>query len=150
MGVVSAMKEIFACHGIPNNVVSDNGPQFVSQEFAQFASTYGFSHTTSSPRYPQGNGLVERTVQTVKALLKKSLFAKEDYHLALLAYRSTPHETTSISPAQLLMGRRLRTTLPSSSAYLQPELVKRPTVYAEDKRGKENQAAYYNKRYGVT
>jgi transposase InsO family protein len=108
------MKEIFACHGIPNNVVSDNGPQFVSEEFAQFASIYGFSHTTSSP---QGNGLVERTVQSVKALLKKSLFAKEDYHLALLGYRSTSHETTSVSPVQLLMGLRLRTTLPPSSSY---------------------------------
>ena len=50
-------------------------------------------------RHPQGNGLVERKVQTMKTLLKKSLSANEDFHMALLSYRSTPHETTGVSPA---------------------------------------------------
>ena len=62
------------------------GPQFDSEEFEQFAKQYGFEHKTSSPYYPQGNTLAERTVQTVKNLLKKSM----DPHMALLAYRSTP------------------------------------------------------------
>lgn len=139
--LISAMKGNFACTGIPNNLVSDNGPQFVGEEFAQVASVYGFSHPTSSPRYPQGNGLVERTVRIAIDLLKKVAFAKEDFNLALLASRSTPHETMSVSLAQLLMGRRLRTSLPSSSSHLQPELVKRPAVYAEDQKHKGKQAA---------
>ena len=60
--VVSTMTEIFACHGIPTEIVSDNEPQFYVAEFQQFAAQFSFRHTTSSLRYPQGNGLVERCV----------------------------------------------------------------------------------------
>lgn len=84
--VITMLKEAFSRHGIPAVVCSDNGPQFSSSEFAQFAKSYGFCQVTSSPHYPQSNGEVERTVQTVKGMLKKS----GDPHLAVLAYRSTP------------------------------------------------------------
>lgn len=50
--VITAMKEIFACHGVPWEVLSDNGPQFSCGEFAEFAKQYGFYHSTSSPRCP--------------------------------------------------------------------------------------------------
>ena len=68
--VVSALQSIFARHGIPETLRSDNGPQYSSAEFARFASTYGFKHVTSSPHFPQSNGQAERAVQTVKNLLK--------------------------------------------------------------------------------
>ena len=84
--VISALTEIFACHGIPSEIVSDNGPQFSGAEFQQFAVKLGFRHITSSPRYPQGNGLVERCVQTVKAMLKKARFTGES--LAWLCSRT--------------------------------------------------------------
>ena len=54
--VISAMKSVFARHGIPSTVVSDNGPQYDSAEMKTFASLYGFKHITSSPHYPQSNG----------------------------------------------------------------------------------------------
>ncbi|XP_064390623.1 uncharacterized protein K02A2.6-like [Halichondria panicea] len=54
--IITVLKAIFARHGIPETVRSDNGPQFSSHEFTQFAQTYGFKHTTSSPHYPQSNG----------------------------------------------------------------------------------------------
>ena len=94
--VIAALKTIFARHGIPDTVRSDNGPQYSSQEFAMFASSYGFSHITSSPRYPQSNGQVERTVQTIKNLMKKST----DPHVAILTYRATPHPWCGYSPAE--------------------------------------------------
>jgi len=84
--VILILKELFSTHGIPDIIVSDNGPQFSSDVFVLFATEYGFVHVTTSPKYPRANGEVERAVRTVKALLRKN----EDPYPALLAYRSTP------------------------------------------------------------
>ena len=99
--VIDSLKALFSRHGIPQVVVSDNGPQFSSQEFEEFSKSYGFTHVTSSPHYPQSNGLAERNVKTVKKLLKLS----KDPYLALLNYRSTPLPWCGRSPGELLMGR---------------------------------------------
>ena len=103
--VIRALKSIFARHGTPEQVRSDNGPQFDSAEFLHFAKEWGFKHTTSSPRFPQSNGEVERGVRTVKNLITK----EKDPAKGLLAYRSTP-QACKFSPAQLLMGRQIRGT----------------------------------------
>ena len=105
--VLWQMKIIFARHGIPNPVISDNGPQFSSREFILFSKLYCFTHRTSSPKHPQANGEAERAVKTLKCLLKKV----EDPFLALLSYRATPLRNR-YSPAELLMGRTLCTTVP--------------------------------------
>ena len=110
--VVSHTKNVFARFGIPKSVISDNGPQFTSQEYKLFAQQWDFIHNTSSPEYPQSNGFIERTIQTVKHSLKKAMVNNEDPALALLALRTTPAKD-HISPAQKLMGRTLRTNLPS-------------------------------------
>uniref|UniRef100_A0AAQ5Y149 Integrase catalytic domain-containing protein n=1 Tax=Amphiprion ocellaris TaxID=80972 RepID=A0AAQ5Y149_AMPOC len=109
--VIVHMKGFFARHGIPQSVVSDNGPQYACEEFKEFARQYGFKHITSSPLYPQANGQAEKGVQIVKRLLKKAKDGKTDPHLALLSYRAAPLECGA-SPAELLMCRKLRTTLP--------------------------------------
>ena len=62
MSVISALKSVFSRHGIPEIVRSDNGPQYSSAEFMSFASSYGFQHLTSSPKFPQSNGQGERAV----------------------------------------------------------------------------------------
>ncbi|XP_037565068.1 uncharacterized protein K02A2.6-like [Dermacentor silvarum] len=109
--VVDATSAIFARYGIPMEVLSDNGPQFSSREFALFSRTYDFKHITSSPGFPRSNGLSEKGVQVVKRLLKKTTEAKQDFWLALLAYRTSPLECGR-APAEILQGRRLRTLLP--------------------------------------
>ena len=93
-GVIAALRPIFARHGIPEIVRSDNRPQYVSQEMTNFATSYGFVQITSSPDYPRSSGLSERTVKTVKAMLEKS----NDPHLALLSYRSTELSWCNLSP----------------------------------------------------
>ena len=65
--IISHLKSIFSRYGIPERLISDNGPQYSSAEFADFASQYGFDHITSSPHYPQANGEAERAVATVNA-----------------------------------------------------------------------------------
>ena len=64
--VIEALETIFARHSIPDELRSDNGPHYHSDEFALFAKDWGFKHTTSSPRFPQSNGEAERAVRTVK------------------------------------------------------------------------------------
>ena len=70
--------------------MSDNGPQYASCEFTKFTSEWGFEHVTSSPTYPQSSGLAERTVQTIKQLMKKAKEEKKDVYLSLLELRNTP------------------------------------------------------------
>lgn len=60
--VILKLKKVFAAHGIPEKVISDIGPQFSSKEFENFARTWDFVHVTSSPHYPQSNGLSEKAV----------------------------------------------------------------------------------------
>ena len=115
--VITHLKSIFSRYGIPTVVMSDNGPQYAATAFEEFAKEYRFVHEMSSPRYPQANGAAERAVKTVKQLLTKN----HDPHLAMLAYRSTPLEN-GYSPAELLLGHKLHTTLSISKEQLQPNL----------------------------
>ena len=89
--------------------------QFSSTSFAKFAEDYGFTHILTNPRYLQANGEVECAVQTVKNLLKKT----SDPYKALIAYRATPLES-GLSLAELLMGRKIRTRIPTSPSNLKP------------------------------
>ncbi|XP_045534999.1 uncharacterized protein LOC123721191 [Papilio machaon] len=90
--VIGALKEQFARHGIPAHLVTDNGPAYASKEFASFCRTWGFDHITTSPHYPQSNGRSERTVRTVKEMLKKSYLSGTDFYLGLLNFRATPRD----------------------------------------------------------
>ena len=97
------------------NMESDNGTPFSSTEFRAFARKCGFSHDTSSPRYPQSNGLVERNMQTIKNTMVKAKETHTDVNMALLAFRSTPIDHSLPSPAEMLYKHKLRTTLQSVS-----------------------------------
>ena len=141
---IRALKSVFARHGIPEIVRSDNGPQYSSAEFAKFAKDWGFKHVTSSPKYPQSNGEVERAVQTVKMLLKK----EEDPHKALLAYRSTPLEN-GFSPAELLFGRKIRTTVPTISENLTPKWPDLSKVKSDEELRKQRQKEHFDVRHRV-
>jgi hypothetical protein len=82
--VIMHMKSAFVRHGIPFEVKSDNGPQYASKEFNDFARSWCFEHSTSSPYNPQGNGLAEKTVQTMKRILEKSRIDGKDPYISLL------------------------------------------------------------------
>ena len=139
--VVEELKRQFGAHGIPAEVVSDNGPQFSSSEFQEFAKEYGFKHVTSSPHYPKANREVERAVQTIKNLWRKS----SDKYRALLDYRTKPIPDIELSPAQLLMGRRLRNGLPMMDSLLQPANVNQKDVSKYLKKMKEDQKKHHDR-----
>ena len=138
--VIKALKAVFPRHGIPTTLVSDNGPQYSPQEFTNFNREYNFTHITSSPRYPQSNGLVERMVRTVKSLLCKS----SDLYSALLAYRSTPLPWCGYSPAELLMGRKIQSEIPQLSSTFIPEWSYLSVFRKKDQELKEHQKTDYN------
>ena len=80
--VISRLKSQFARHGIPDQLISDNGPPFSSREFQEFALAYELEHLTSSPRYPQSNGKVENAVKTAQNIMKKARLAGTDPNLS--------------------------------------------------------------------
>lgn len=141
--VINKLKSFMSRHGIPEKVVSDNGPAYSSQEFEQFASEWDFRHVTSSPLYPQSNGLAERTVGIVKNLLKKAKADGQDPYLAILEYRNTPLACGQ-SPSQLLMSRRLKASLPVTSYQLNPKVTDR-SVLEKKISHKQKQKHYYDK-----
>ena len=118
--VITHIKSAFARHGIPSEVISDNGPQYSSKDFKSFAGLWEFKHTTTSPLNRQANGLVEKAVQTVKNLLTKAKQDNRDPYLGLLEYRNAPIDDVA-SPTQLLMSRRLRSIIPTSNTLLKPK-----------------------------
>ena len=140
--IINHMKSIFARHGVPESLLSDNGPQYAAEAFTTFSKEYGFTHLTSSPRSPQGNGAAERAVRTVKTLLKKC----DDPYVALMPYRSTPLEN-GFSPSELLMGRRLRTTIPTITEQLLPSVPAKSLVKERERKIRERQQDNFNKHH---
>lgn len=143
--VILAMKSVFSRHGIPEIVRSDNGPQYSSREFKEFSESYTFRHVTSSPHFPQSNGITKRMVKTTKRLLRRS----DDPYLALLNYRSTPIPWCGLSPAELLMGRHLRATLPLNEKKLVPDWSYIAGFRQCDQAFKKKQKKTYDKRHRV-
>lgn len=111
---IEELRSIFSRFGLPQQLVSDNGPQLVSEEFKTFMEENGIQHIKSAPYHPATNGLAERFVQTMKQALKSSQGTQSlNRRLSafLLSYRNTPHATTKVSPASAVLKRQLRTRL---------------------------------------
>lgn len=110
---IAVLRHLFAAYGLPEQVVSDNGPQFTSGEFKVFLKGNGVRHILSAPYHPSSNGAAERFVQTFKQAMKASNTESHSvaYRLANfhLTYRSTPHSTTNVAPCSLFLQRELRT-----------------------------------------
>ena len=125
------LRSIFATHGLPDTVVSDNGPTFTSKVFKEFVEKNGIRHIRSAPYHPASNGLAERAVETLKDGLRKMSGNTLETKLArfLFQYRITPHTTTGLPPAEMLLGRKPKSHL---------DLL-RPDVGAKVARSQENQ-----------
>ena len=143
--VVKKLKAHLARYGIPKQLVSDNGPQFVSNEFEKFMKSWGIEHTTTSPHHSKANGKVESAVKVAKRMLRKTTKSGEDQYLALLNIRNVPTQGVDSSPAQRLMGRRTRTLLPTTQSLLEP---RNPVNRHESEQlllNQMRQAKYYNR-----
>ena len=112
---IAILWELFFKYGLPVHCVSDNGPQFRSEEFAHFLKMNGVKHIRVAPYHAASNGLAERMVQSFKGHMKATkggkLSIQQRIANFLLTYRSTAHSTTGRTPASLFLGRELRTRL---------------------------------------
>ena len=143
---VRKLKSDFARNGIPDVVISNNGPQFTSSEFAQFGREWGFEHRTSSPGHQQANGQAESAVKTSKTILRKKKKSKSDPYLAILAARNTPTEYMDSSSVQRLLGRCTKTQLPITAELLKPQHVNTEDINKQIKTRQQKQANYYNRK----
>ena len=143
-GISKALKAMFSRYGVPDVLISDNGPQFSSEEFSIFARKWGFEHVTSSPHYPQSNGKAENAVKTVKRLFSKCRESGQSEFLALMDWRNTPTEGMSTSPAQRFLGRRCKTLLPITGSLLQPRYPTEQDAQEINKQ-KQRQQHYYDR-----
>ena len=106
--VAKVTSKVFSLFGVPQKIVSDNGPQFIGHAYQQLMKRYDITHITSSPHHSQSHGMVERSIRTIKGLMKKS---ELDTDQALLIYRTTSSGNQP-SPSELLFGRKILSNLP--------------------------------------
>ena len=142
--VVRKLKAHFARHGICDKLTSDNGPQYTSQIFQDFAKQWDFEHSTSSPLHSNSNGLAEKTVSVVKHLFLKAKQSGKDPYISILEYRNTPLDC-GYSPNQLLMGRRTKSILPTTDKQLQPIQIDPEKVRNSMAQAKGKQKQYYDR-----
>ena len=140
---IEQLRAIFAVHGLPQIIVSDNGSVFTSQEFAGFTKYNGIKHVKVAPFHPASNGLAERAVQTFKSAMDKMTQDNSSIETKvsrfLLKYRLTPHSTTGQSPSEMLMQRKIRSRLdlPRPDLEHKVHLKQQEQKHNHDKRAKE-------------
>lgn len=114
---IQRLKPMFARYGLPMSIRTDNGPQFASSEFQEFCLENNIEHRFTTPLWPQANGEIERQNRSLLKRLRIAQGTGEEWKEILLkylmAYRSTPHSTTGVSPADLMFKRSFRDKLPS-------------------------------------
>ena len=110
---IGVLRQLFARFGLPNHIVTDNGPQFAADEFRQFCSNNDIFHTFVAPYHPSSNGQAERFVQTFKSAMQKGKGSELEKTLNqfLLRYRTTPHPKTGKTPSEIMFGRNIKTRL---------------------------------------
>uniref|UniRef100_A0A8C8DDQ5 Integrase catalytic domain-containing protein n=1 Tax=Oryzias sinensis TaxID=183150 RepID=A0A8C8DDQ5_9TELE len=113
--VIYFLSSVFSRFGNPGTVVSDNGSQFTSAEFATFLLSRDIKHIRTSVYHPAANGAVERFHRVLKSCIQSAILESKPWRQTvtdfLKAYRSTPHSATEVAPCELLLGRKMRTRL---------------------------------------
>ena len=148
--IIKCLKRSFSCHGYPEKIVTDNAQNLISAEIREFCEENGITHKKATAYWPQGNSEIERFYKTLGKFIKTSHSEgrrwQEELDSFLLIYRNTPHSTTSVSPAKLLMNRDLKDKIPTLKNEESPLLKKIRKINAEKKlKAKEN----YDRKFSV-
>ena len=118
--VISHLEAVFARHGIPQTVKTDNGPPFNGHEFRSFSEELAFHHRKVTPLWPEANGEAERFLQTISKHVRTSMVENVNWKAQLpqflMLYHATPHSSTKMSPIEAMTGRKMRCGLPEHPA----------------------------------
>ena len=142
--VIPKLDKIFATHGIPTTVKSDNGPPFNGEEYSRYLKALGIKPEFSTPLWPQGNAEVERFMQPLGKTLKAAKIEgrpwQQELNRFLLQYRTTPHSTTGVPPAELLFNRTVKGKLP---------VLQKRNIINRHRQARQNEESKkeYNKKY---
>ena len=132
---IRKLRKMFATHGIPEQIVSDNGSAFTSETFERFLQQNGIKQIRTSPYHPSSNGMAERMVQTFKNTMNK-IAPGNDFEKMLqkflFTYRITPQATTGKTPAELLMNRKLVSALDLIRPNLERKIRSKQSSFADD------------------
>lgn len=148
--VIDAVRAFFISVGVAVKFWSDNGPQFASAEFAQFLREWGVSAGTSSPHFPQSNGIAEAGIKSIKKLLAGSwtagAFDEDEFGKAILLFRNAPRNGGP-SPAQMVFRRPVRDCLPAHRRSFASEWQQATDVMEKKaRRVTEKRMEYFNRR----
>ena len=117
--IIDHLDEIFSRFGFPMTLKSDNGPQFISEEFRHYCEQNGITQQRVTAKWAQANGEVERQNRSIMKRLKIAQAEgqpwKAELRKYLRSYRSLPHTTTGRSPAELLFNRKMKGKIPDLS-----------------------------------
>lgn len=149
--IIGHLRKIFAVHGLPEKVVTDNGANLVSEEFETFLGTHGIKHRKVTPYWPQANAEVERFNKTIEKAIRTAHAEGKDWRTDmftfLLNYRATPHASTGVSPARLHLGREIRTKVPQVETQMSNVLsAALQSAKIKDQQAKQRTKAYADKR----
>ena len=147
-GTISKLERIFATHGVPTIVRSDNGPPFTSHEFESYMAEIGAKHKKITPLWPQANSEAENFMKPLTKTIRAAHTEKKDWkkelYTFLLNYRATPHSTTGFPPSELLFNRLIRTKLPQVISVQDSK--KDAAVRLKDERAKSKMKQYADQR----
>uniref|UniRef100_A0A096M5I9 Gypsy retrotransposon integrase-like protein 1 n=1 Tax=Poecilia formosa TaxID=48698 RepID=A0A096M5I9_POEFO len=142
--VIAFLRSIFSREGNPDYIVTDNGLQFLSSSFADFLRERGISHLRTSVYHPQCNGAVERWNRVFKETILTAEHMQKDWKTTvtdfLQNYRATPHNTTGVSPSELLHNRRMKTKV---DIFPSPEKSRKCTTIKETVKQKQEKSKQY-------
>ncbi len=142
--ITFALERIFATHGIPEEIKTDNGAPFQGKEFAEFSKEKGFFHRRVTPLWPEANGQVENFMKNIGKVAKTAHISgknwRKELYVFLSNYRAAPHISTKKPPYELLMNRRVRTKIPERIP-----IQSRPDVSTNDEKAKRKMKQYADK-----
>lgn len=115
VNITTFLASVFSRLGNPRTIITDNGPQFLSTEFAAFLKDRDIKHIRTAVYNPAESGAIERFHRVLRASIQSAIVQQKLWKATvtetLQVYRATPHATTGLSPFELLHGRKMRTRL---------------------------------------